>query len=113
MTVVTHSSNETCNQAKTDLKANIGFAEKRHHTCTKSMMDENEIIALIEKINVMVSENNSQCYRRQKNTDENKGQKQHLGHSSYKDERLDSSVFQQNQRGEIMLAFIDYTKTCP
>ena len=49
MTVVTHKSGETSESALTDLRANSSFVEKRFHTCTRSMMDEKEIIDLLEK----------------------------------------------------------------
>ncbi|KAK2894132.1 interferon-induced very large GTPase 1-like isoform X4 [Channa argus] len=62
LTVVTHKSDENCESALTDLKANSSFTEKRYHTCTRSMTDGSEIIALLEKIDVMVSENDPHCY---------------------------------------------------
>ncbi|XP_005755199.1 GTPase IMAP family member 8-like, partial [Pundamilia nyererei] len=62
MTVVTHEPGEKCESALADLKANSGLTEKRFHTCTKNMTDEDEIIALLEKIDIMVSENNPHCY---------------------------------------------------
>ncbi|CAI5674581.1 interferon-induced very large GTPase 1 isoform X1 [Oreochromis niloticus] len=58
MTVVTHKPGEKCESALADLKANSGFNEKRFHTCTRCMTDANDIIDLLEKIDVMVSENN-------------------------------------------------------
>ncbi|MEQ2296905.1 hypothetical protein AMECASPLE_029244, partial [Ameca splendens] len=57
MTVVTHDSDDICESALQDLKAKSSFSEKRYHTCTRSMMDENEIIALLKKIDDLVSEN--------------------------------------------------------
>ncbi|XP_030591318.1 interferon-induced very large GTPase 1-like [Archocentrus centrarchus] len=57
MTVVTHEPGDKCESALTDLKTNSSFAEKRFHTCTRSMTDANEIIDLLEKIDAMVSEN--------------------------------------------------------
>ena len=102
LTVVTHESGEKCESALTDLKANSSFVEKRFHTCTKSMMDESEIIALLGKIEVMVSENDPHCYSGLM-CDEHKEQKKLLDHKSHKEERIDSSVFQQNQTGEVLL----------
>ncbi|KAM6905375.1 uncharacterized protein FYW49_015397 [Xenentodon cancila] len=58
ITVVTHQSDETCEHALTELKVHDSFCEKRYHTCTRTMMDEKEIIELLEKVDVMVSENN-------------------------------------------------------
>ncbi|XP_076739106.1 interferon-induced very large GTPase 1-like [Maylandia zebra] len=58
MTVVTHGPGEKCESALADLKAHSGFNEKRFHTCTRCMTDANDIIDLLEKIDVMVSENN-------------------------------------------------------
>ncbi|MEQ2227526.1 hypothetical protein ILYODFUR_038493, partial [Ilyodon furcidens] len=57
MTVVTHDSDDNCESALQDLKAKSSFSEKRYHTCTRSMMDENEMVALLKKIDNMVSEN--------------------------------------------------------
>lgn len=57
MTVVTHDSEEICESALQDLKAKSNFSEKRYHSCTRSMMDGNEIAALLKKIDDMVSEN--------------------------------------------------------
>ncbi|XP_013771154.1 interferon-induced very large GTPase 1-like [Pundamilia nyererei] len=57
MTVVTHKPGEKCESALADLKAHSGFNEKRFHTCTRCMTDANDIIDLLEKIDVMVSEN--------------------------------------------------------
>ncbi|XP_007544488.2 interferon-induced very large GTPase 1-like [Poecilia formosa] len=57
MTVVTHDSEEICENELQKLKATSVFSEKRYHTCTRSMTDGNEIIALLEKIDDMVSEN--------------------------------------------------------
>ncbi len=109
MTVVTHKSDEKCENALTDLKAYSSFVEKRYHTCTRSMMNEREVITLLEKIDVMVSEN---CHSGLM-CDENKEQKEHLDHKSHEEERIDSSVFQQNQTGGIlMLALTDYTYIC-
>ncbi|XP_044036618.1 interferon-induced very large GTPase 1-like isoform X2 [Siniperca chuatsi] len=99
MTVVTHESDEKCESALTDLKANSSFVEKRYQTCTRSMMDEKEIIALLEKVDIMVSENDPHCYSRLMR-DGNKEQKEHLDNKSHEEERIDSSVFQQNQTVE-------------
>ncbi|XP_072224416.1 interferon-induced very large GTPase 1-like isoform X2 [Leuresthes tenuis] len=87
MIVVTHKSDESCESALADLKADSSFSEKRYHTCTRSMMDENQIIALLEKIHVMVSENNPQCYNGQifENVEE---QKEHLDPKKHKEERV-------------------------
>ncbi|XP_004563128.2 uncharacterized protein LOC101487113 [Maylandia zebra] len=62
MTVVTREPGEKCESALADLKANSGLTKKRFHTCTRNMTDEDEIIALLEKIDIMVSENNPHCY---------------------------------------------------
>ncbi|XP_075940514.1 interferon-induced very large GTPase 1-like isoform X2 [Anarhichas minor] len=93
MTVVTHESDDKCESALTDLKANSSFVEKRYHTCRRSMMDEGEIIALLEKIDAMVCENAPHCHSGLM-CDGNKGQKEQLEH---KEERLESSLFQQSQ----------------
>uniref|UniRef100_A0A8P4KHM7 VLIG-type G domain-containing protein n=1 Tax=Dicentrarchus labrax TaxID=13489 RepID=A0A8P4KHM7_DICLA len=91
MTAVTHESDEKCEGALTDLKANSSFVENRFQTCTRSLNDEKEIIALLEKIDVMVSENDPHCYSGL--MCENKEQEE---------ERMDSSAFQQNQAVEEM-----------
>ncbi|XP_018523233.1 interferon-induced very large GTPase 1 [Lates calcarifer] len=100
MTVVTHDSDEGCDSALTDLKANSSFTEKRFHTCTKSITDENEIIALLGKLDAMVSENDPHCYSGLM-CDENKGQTEDLDHKSNKEEKTDSSVLQQNQTDDL------------
>uniref|UniRef100_A0A3Q1I4L2 VLIG-type G domain-containing protein n=1 Tax=Anabas testudineus TaxID=64144 RepID=A0A3Q1I4L2_ANATE len=99
MAVVTHEPDENCENALRDLKANSRFEEKRYHTCRRNMTDEKEIIALLEKIYVMVSENDPHCYS-SKMFVENKEQKKHQEPSSHKEERLDSSVSHQDQRVE-------------
>ncbi|XP_041863275.1 interferon-induced very large GTPase 1-like [Melanotaenia boesemani] len=65
MTVLTHKSDEKCENALADLKANHSFDDKRYHTCTRSMIAVNEIVALLEKIDAMISENNPQRDKRQ------------------------------------------------
>ncbi|TKS91582.1 GTPase 1 Interferon-induced very large [Collichthys lucidus] len=100
LTVVTHESDEKCERALTDLKANSSFDENRYHTCTRSMMDETEIIALFEKIDVMVSGNDPHCYSRLM-CDENKEQEENLDDESDEEEWFDTSVFQQNQTGTL------------
>ncbi|XP_039680523.1 collagen alpha-1(XVII) chain-like [Perca fluviatilis] len=97
MTVVTHKSGEDSESALTDLRANSSFVEKRFHTCTRSMMDEIEIIDLLEKIDIMVSENDHHCYSGVM-CDEKEEQKLHL--LDHEEETMDSSVFQPNQRVE-------------
>ncbi|XP_034749086.1 interferon-induced very large GTPase 1-like isoform X3 [Etheostoma cragini] len=99
MTVVTHKSGETCESALTDLRANSSLVEKRFHTCTRSMMDEREILALLEKIDIMVSENDHHCYNGVI-CDEKEEQKENKEQLDNKEETMDSSVFQQNQRVE-------------
>ncbi|XP_027898766.1 uncharacterized protein LOC114160389 [Xiphophorus couchianus] len=71
MTVVTHDdSEEICENELQKLKAKSVFSEKRYHTCTRSMKDENEILDLLEKINDMVSENRRMTGGNQANLDE-------------------------------------------
>ncbi|XP_058509311.1 uncharacterized protein LOC131475314 isoform X4 [Solea solea] len=97
ITVVTHDADAECESALTDLKANTGFDEKRYHTCTKSMTDVKEMTALLEKIDVMVSEKKPYCGSRG-TLDENDEQK-HVDFKSNTEEGTDSSEFQQNQTG--------------
>ncbi|XP_070837792.1 interferon-induced very large GTPase 1-like [Chaetodon trifascialis] len=99
LTVVTHKPNEKCESALTELKANSAFDEKRYHTCTRSMTDEKEIVALLEKIDVMVSENDPHGYS-ELLCKEMKEQKEHLDQKSHKEEWMDFSVFQQDQTGD-------------
>ncbi|XP_026181040.1 interferon-induced very large GTPase 1-like isoform X2 [Mastacembelus armatus] len=96
MTVLTHKPDENCENALTELRSNSSLVEKRHHTCTKSVMDENELIVLLEKLDLMVSENDPPCYSRLM-FDENKEQKKLLQHKTSEDQRINSSVFQQHQ----------------
>ncbi|XP_030591319.1 interferon-induced very large GTPase 1-like [Archocentrus centrarchus] len=100
MTVVTHDPGEKCESALADLKANSRFAEKRFHTCIKSMRDEHEIVALLEKIDVMVSENSPPCYSRLMHDEDKEGQ-EHLDQNSYQEaaDKSDSSASQQNEKG--------------
>ncbi|XP_078017369.1 interferon-induced very large GTPase 1-like isoform X2 [Epinephelus lanceolatus] len=98
ITVVTHESDEKCERALKDLKANSSFVEKRYHTCTRSMTDVKEIIALLEKIDIMVSENEYHCYSGL--CDEDKDQNEPLDHKSQTKGRINTSVFQQNQIDE-------------
>ncbi|XP_022620400.1 uncharacterized protein LOC111236070 [Seriola dumerili] len=95
MTVVTHDSDEECDGALTDLKACSSFVEERYHTCTKSMRDEHEIIALLKKIDVMVSDNDPHCYSGPTCGDI-KEQEEDLDHKSHEEEKTD--VFHHSQR---------------
>ncbi|XP_051242772.1 interferon-induced very large GTPase 1-like isoform X2 [Dicentrarchus labrax] len=97
MTVETHDSDEKCESELTDLKANSSLVEKRYHTCTRSLTDEKEVLALLEKIDVMVCENDPHCYSGLMH-DENKEQEEHLHHKEDEEEMIDSSVLQQNQK---------------
>ncbi|XP_026181049.1 interferon-induced very large GTPase 1-like isoform X4 [Mastacembelus armatus] len=101
MTVLTHKPDENCENALTELRSNSSLVEKRHHTCTKSVTDENELIVLLEKLDLMVSENDPPCYSRLM-FDENKEQKKLLQHKTSEDQRINSSVFQQHQTVEEM-----------
>ncbi|XP_061566939.1 interferon-induced very large GTPase 1-like [Cololabis saira] len=85
ITVVTHQSDEKCELALTDLKVDDSFSEKRFHTCTRTMMDEKEIMELLKKIDVMVSENNPPYYSRHM-SEETGDQKEQLDHKSLKEE---------------------------
>uniref|UniRef100_A0A672ZNQ6 Interferon-induced very large GTPase 1-like n=1 Tax=Sphaeramia orbicularis TaxID=375764 RepID=A0A672ZNQ6_9TELE len=98
MTVVTHTSSEKCENAFEDLKAISSLTVERYHTCTKNMSVESEILALLQKIDFMVLENDPQCYNRPL-VDEKKEQKDHLDHKSQEDEMRDSSGFQFNEAG--------------
>ncbi|XP_029363994.1 interferon-induced very large GTPase 1-like isoform X1 [Echeneis naucrates] len=90
MTVVTHDSEEQCEYAMTELYDKSSLVGKRYHTCTKSMENEMEIIALLEKIDVMVSENDPHCYKRL--CGENKEHEEDHNHKSHEEEKMDFSV---------------------
>ncbi|XP_029364150.1 uncharacterized protein LOC115047390 [Echeneis naucrates] len=90
MTVVTHDSEEQCEYAMTELYDKSSLVGKRYHTCTKNMENEMEIIALLEKIDVMVSENDPHCYRRL--FGENKEHEEDQNHKSHEEEKMDFSV---------------------
>ncbi|XP_070836751.1 interferon-induced very large GTPase 1-like [Chaetodon trifascialis] len=62
-------------------------------------MDEKEIVALLEKIDVMVSENDPHGYS-ELLCKEMKEQKEHLDQKSHKEEWMDFSVFQQDKTGD-------------
>ncbi|XP_062421754.1 interferon-induced very large GTPase 1-like isoform X2 [Pungitius pungitius] len=99
MTVVTHGSDEKCEGALTELTGNSSLVEKGYHTCNRCMMDEREIIALLEQVDAMVSENGPYCHSGVM-CDENKGNKEHMDHQSHKEERMDPSLCQQRQTEE-------------
>lgn len=98
MTVVTHKSDEKCENVLADLKDNGGIEDKRYHTCLSCMTDVGEIIELLGKIDVMVSENNH-CFYAGAIHDVDKEEKS----NSRKEERIDSSPLQQNHSGEILM----------
>lgn len=107
MTVVTHESDEKCESALTDLKANSGFLEKRSLTCKRGMMDEQEIVALLEQVDTMVSENGPYCHSGVM-CDVNEGKIEHMDHKSHEEERMDPSLCQLSQTSKIlMLAFMN------
>lgn len=62
ITIVTHKSNEQCENSITDLNDVEGFDEKRCHTCSRSMADVDDIVELLDKINSLVSDNNHSCF---------------------------------------------------
>ncbi|XP_043956572.1 interferon-induced very large GTPase 1-like isoform X2 [Gambusia affinis] len=71
MTVVTHDDSEEISENELQkLKAKSSFSEKRYHTCTRSMMDENEIIRLLTKIDAMVFESRQKTEGKETNLDE-------------------------------------------
>ncbi|KAM9746506.1 interferon-induced very large GTPase 1-like isoform 3-T3 [Menidia menidia] len=90
MTVVTHQSGESCEGALADLRADSSFSEKRYHTCKKSMTDADEIVALLEKIDALLSENNPRCYSRLVVKEE---QQEHLDHKNHKDEKARTDYY--------------------
>lgn len=90
MTVVTHEPEDECERALTDLKRDSRFNDSRFVTCRKSMSDEGEMVALLEKIDVMVRENNPSCYTRPKC--------EHM--ESQEEDKSESSEFQGNQQCE-------------
>ncbi|XP_019222947.1 interferon-induced very large GTPase 1 isoform X2 [Oreochromis niloticus] len=91
LTVVTHEPGETCESALKELKTNTDFNEKRFHTCNRSMMDEKEVANLLERINIMVSENDPQSYTGLVCA-ENREQEGHLEDKSHEEERKDSEL---------------------
>lgn len=90
LTVVTHDgeSDEQCKSALTNLKGDDSFNDKRYHTCKKDMTDRTEIMALLEKVDVMVQENNPSCYTRPK------------CEGAHEEDKIKSSEFQGNQQGK-------------
>ncbi|XP_017286004.2 uncharacterized protein LOC108244369 [Kryptolebias marmoratus] len=101
MTVVTHNAGENCEGALEDLRAN-SLVEQRCHTCTRSMSEAVEMVDLLEKINIMVSENSPSCYRRLMGG-ENADQNQQLESRSDEEQKMNSSVFQETQTEEEVL----------
>lgn len=92
MTVVTHKSDEKCENTLTDLKASGGFEEKRCHTCLRSMSDAGEVLELLEKIDGMASENNHSCYGGSTN-DNGKEQISNVDSQYFKDEENSAGKF--------------------
>lgn len=86
LTVVTHESDEQCKSALTNLKGDDGFNDTRYHTCKKGMTDQREMMALLEKVDVMVQENNPSCYTRPK------------CEGAHEEDKIKSSEFQGNQQ---------------
>lgn len=66
------------------------------------MMDANEIINLLEKINVMVSENSPHCAIKVVGDED---EREHLDQNANREEEIgiNSSVFLKNQKGKILL----------
>uniref|UniRef100_A0A674MQC0 VLIG-type G domain-containing protein n=1 Tax=Takifugu rubripes TaxID=31033 RepID=A0A674MQC0_TAKRU len=95
LTVVTHESDEQCKSALTNLKRDDSFNDKRYHTCKKGMTDETEILALLEKVDVMVQENNPSCYTRPK------------CEGAHEEDKIKSSEYQGNQQGGDPLVLLD------
>ncbi|KAL3972856.1 ubiquitin-conjugating enzyme E2 H [Sarotherodon galilaeus] len=91
ITVVTHEPGETCESALKELKTNTDFNEKWCHTCNRSLMDEEEVANLLEKINIMVSENDPQSYSALMCA-EDKEQEGHLEDKSHEEEGKDSEA---------------------
>ncbi|TWW69499.1 Interferon-induced very large GTPase 1 [Takifugu flavidus] len=88
LTVVTHESDEQCKSALTNLKRDDSFNDKRYHTCKKGMTDQREMLALLEKVDVMVQENNPSCYTRPK------------CEGAHEEDKIKSSEFQGNQQAK-------------
>ncbi|XP_054860922.1 interferon-induced very large GTPase 1-like isoform X3 [Amphiprion ocellaris] len=90
ITVETRKQGEKCGSALTVLKANSSFSEKRYHTCTRDMMNENEITALLETIDVMVLENKQRYTRLM--CDESKDQREDLDNKPDDEERVETGT---------------------
>lgn len=88
LTVVTHESDEQCNSALTNLKRDESFNDKRYHTCQKGMTDRTEMLALLEKVDNMVQENNPSCYTQPK------------CEGAHEEDKIKSSEFQGKQQGK-------------
>lgn len=101
ITVVTHETGETCESALKELKTNTDFNQKRYYTCNRSMMDEMEVANLLEKINVMVSENDPQSCSGLMCA-EDREEEGHLEHKSHEEERKDLKT---NERGIYLSVF--------
>lgn len=99
MTVVTHDAGENCEGALEDLRAKSSFVEKRSHTCTRSMTEAVEIVDLIEKIKAMTSETSPSCYRGLMGG-EDTDQSPQLEVRSEEELKMNSSAFQETQRGD-------------
>ncbi|XP_056880315.1 interferon-induced very large GTPase 1-like isoform X2 [Takifugu flavidus] len=101
LTVVTHESDEQCKSALTNLKRDDSFNDKRYHTCKKGMTDQREMLALLEKVDVMVQENNPSCYTRPK------------CEGAHEEDKIKSSEFQGNQQDSLHPAMDETRRKLP
>lgn len=65
MTVFTYQDDQSSSGAFNDLRSNVNLKhiekyENRHHLCKKTMDDPSEILSLLEKIDIMIA-NNEPC----------------------------------------------------
>ncbi|XP_036070663.1 uncharacterized protein LOC112149036 [Oryzias melastigma] len=97
ITVVTHNPHENCENVVTDLKTFSSFSEKRYYT-SKRIKDEKELITMLEKINVMVSENKPPCCSFV-TTDMNKERKEKMEQKSLSEEGVTTDSFKVDTGG--------------
>lgn len=90
ITVVTHEPEDKCERALADLQRHSCFNSSRYLTCRKRMTDEREMVTLLEKVAVMVGENNPSCYTPPKC--------EHM--ESQEDDKTESSELLENQQCE-------------
>uniref|UniRef100_A0A3B3BI15 VLIG-type G domain-containing protein n=2 Tax=Oryzias melastigma TaxID=30732 RepID=A0A3B3BI15_ORYME len=98
ITVVTHNPHENCENAITDLKTFSSFSKERYQK-SKKRMDEEELVTLLEKIDVMISENRPPCCSFL-TTDMKEEKKEKTKYNSLCEEGIATGLFDDDRSGK-------------